>query len=309
MNAVAEVSTFPDIVSAVDAVMEKRIRIHPCHVNRASAIGDDCERRLVYERTSWREKKRHDVGLEYVFQVGNLLEEPILSLMRDAGLKTIRQQEPFEYRQNGETLCTGHIDAILVDSEGNEFVAEIKSMSPNIWERVDTAEDMKKYPWTRRYAWQLHMYMFGLEIPRAIWILVNKSTGRIKQINADIDMDLAEAALQRCESINSHVKAGTFPERIEPTPENADICRGCPFFTLCAPAINYGELKLIIDEVLAAEVDEMQGLEASAKRYNRLKDSLKKRLEATETKRGAVGKWLYNGTERNWSDRWTKLEE
>ena len=134
------VAAFPDIVSSVDAVMVRRIKTYPCHANRASAIGDDCERRLVYERTNWREKKKHDVGLEYVYQVGNLLEEPVLSLMRDAGFKAVRQQEPFEYRSNGETLCTGHIDAILVAADGTEFLVEIKSMSPHVWDSVTTAD-------------------------------------------------------------------------------------------------------------------------------------------------------------------------
>lgn len=308
MNATAEASTFPDIVSAVDAVMEKRIRVYPCHTNRASAIGDDCERRLVYERVNWREKARHDVGLEYIFEVGRLLEKPVMDMMHAAGFEIIRQQEPFEYKSNGEILLTGHIDGILVDRNGVEYVAEVKSMHPNIWDGVNSEEELNKKPWTRKYIPQLHVYMLGLEIPRAVWILINKSSGRIKQVNTELDYSICEDVLSKCKRINGHVNGGTLPERLEPTPENADICEKCLFKALCAPAINYGEMKLIIDDDLAAQIDEMQGLEEGAKRYNAIKDALKKKFEATGTANATVGKWWFR-KKRIWSECWTKLEE
>lgn len=308
MTAIDQEIHFPDVATAIDAVMTRRITVYPCHANRASAIGDDCLRRLVYERTSWREKKRHDVGLEYVFEVGRTLEWPVMNLIHEAGFETIRQQEPFEYRSNGELLCNGHIDAILVDRDGNNFVAEVKTMSPNMWEAVHCEADMRKKPWTRRYPPQLHLYMFGLEIPNGMWILVNKSTGRIKQVNTSINIDLCESLLVRCETINRHVKDGTYPDRLEPTPENADICRDCPFFHLCLPAINNGDLKLVIDADLAGEIDEMQSLEGLSKRYNELKERLERKFELTGTTRAAIGNWLF-AKKRTWSASWTRLAE
>lgn len=307
MIADLKTAAFPDIVSAVDSVMEARIRTYPCHANRASAIGDDCERRLVYERTHWREKERHDVGLEYIFEVGRLLEKPVMDMVHAAGFEIIRQQEPFEYRANGETLLTGHIDGILVSPDGGEYVAEVKSMHPAIWEGVNSEAGLGKKPWTRKYAPQLHMYMLGLEIPRAVWILVNKSSGRIKQINTELDWSVCEEVLARCKSINDHVGNGTYPGRLEATPENAAVCEKCPFRAACAPAINYGELKLIIDDALSAQVDEMQGLEGMAKTYERHKKEIKGKLEATGTARAAIGNWLFN-KKRVWSDCWTRME-
>lgn len=305
MTAAIE-TAFPDIVSAVDAVMEKRITLYPCHTNRASAIGDDCERRLVYERTNWREKRKHDVGLEYIFEVGRLLEKPVMDMIHASGYEIIRQQEPFEYKSNGETLLTGHIDGVLVDREGNQYVAEVKSMHPAIWDRINDEGGMAKYSWTRKYVPQLHVYMLGLEIPRAIWILINKSSGRIKQVNAELDYSICESVLTRCKSINAHVQNATFPDRIDPTPESAATCEKCPFRVLCAPAINYGELKLIVDDALAGQIDEMQGLEMPARRYESLKKELKEKFEATGTTRAAIGKWLFH-KKRIWSESWMRL--
>lgn len=306
MTAEAKVAVFPDVVSVVDSVMEKRIRVFPCHTNRASGIGDDCERRLVYERTHWREKAKHDVGLEYIFEVGRLLEKPVMDMMYSAGFEVIRQQEPLEYKSGGETLLTGHIDGILVDRNGTEYVAEIKSMHPAIWESVNNEEGLARKPWTRKYAPQLHMYMLGLEIPRAIWILVNKSSGRIKQVNTELDYSICETILTRCKSINNHIRCGTLPDQLEPTPENAEVCERCPFRTLCAPAINYGELKLIIDDALAGQIDEMQSLEAPARRYEKLKKDLKEKFEATGTTRAAIGNWLF-AKKRVWTECWTRM--
>lgn len=300
-------TTFPNIVDAVDGMMAGRIQNRPCHTNRASSIGDDCERRLVYERTSWREKQKHDVGLEYIFAVGRLLEKPVMDMIQKTGFGIIRQQEPFEYKSGGETLLTGHIDGILVDRDGGEYVLEVKSMHPNIWDGVNDEAGLDRKPWTRKYAPQLHMYMLGLEIPRAVWILVNKSSGRIKQVNTELDWSICEAVLTRCKSINNHIRNGTLPERLEPTPENAEICEKCPFRTICAPAINYGELKLIIDEDLAAQVDEMQEKEKARNIYEKRKKDLKEKLDATGTTNAVIGSWWYR-KKREWAKCWMKMD-
>ena len=300
-------TTFLNIVEAVDGVMAGRIQNRPCHTNRASNIGDDCERRLVYERTHWREKAKHDVGLEYVFEVGRLLEKPVMDMINKAGFEIIRQQEPFEYKSGGETLLTGHIDGILVDRDGGEYVVEVKSMHPNIWDGVNDEAGLDRKPWTRKYAPQLHMYMLGLEIPRAVWILINKSSGRLKQVNTELDWSICENVLTRCKSINTHVKNHTLPERLEPTPENAEICEKCPFKVLCAPAINYGELKLIIDEDLIMKVIAMHTVEYSAKLYEKLKKELKEKFDATGTTNAVIGHWWYR-KKREWAKCWTKME-
>ena len=116
---------FPDIVTECDNQIRKSIKTYPCHVNRASAIGDLCERKLVYERTHWMHKKTHDVGLEYIFQIGNQLETPIMRLIEDAGFTVTRQQEPFLLKSGNTVLLSGHIDGVLVDVDGNKYVLEI----------------------------------------------------------------------------------------------------------------------------------------------------------------------------------------
>ena len=299
--------TFPDIVGAMNRMMEKKARVYPCHSNRASEIGDDCIRKLVYARTNWREKEKPSLALQYIFDLGNILERPTVNKILDSGYELIRQQEPFEYKANGETLLTGHIDGILVDKDGTEYVLEIKTMKENIWNGISTESEMDKKPWTRKYSPQLHMYMLGLEIPRAIWITINKSTGEPKQINTELDYSICETVLTRCKSINGHVKNGTLPDQLEPTPEYAAICEKCPFRVLCAPAMNYGELKLIIDKKLMEQINEMQDLEDGWRRYEKLKKTLKEKFDATGTVNAAIGNWWFR-KKREWAKCWTRME-
>jgi len=192
MEALKVLNT-PKIVEAVDALMESRTKVYPTHANRSSGIGDPCLRRLVYERTAWEQKDLPDLGLQYVFAIGNVMEGPVIRLIQDAGFTVSRTQEPFVYKSKGKTILTGHIDGVLTDLKGLDWVFDIKSMSPFIWDRIETIEDFQRYPWSKKYAPQMTAYMFGLEIPRGLFILVNKSTGRIKVLSIELDYLNAEA--------------------------------------------------------------------------------------------------------------------
>ena len=50
---------------------KSKVRIWPCHVNRASNLGHPCERYLVYSRTAWDKKAPHEWELQVVFDEGN----------------------------------------------------------------------------------------------------------------------------------------------------------------------------------------------------------------------------------------------
>lgn len=293
-----------DIVSACDAVLMKGNQNRPRYVNRSSDIGDDCERKLVYERTRWQDKKPHELGLLYVFAMGSRLEDPVVRQMQDGGIKIIRQQEPFEHKAKGAVLLSGHIDGIIDDPDG-QAVLEIKTMNEHIWENTNSAADFQRHHWTRKYPPQLNAYCFGLEIPQGVWILVNKSNGRLKQIPWLLDYGMAEQTLQRCERINDHVAANTLPDCLPNTPEAADYCEGCAFFEICKPPINRESLQLIVDDTLIGMVDEMFANHPASKRYEALKDQLKDE-KLPGIKRAMIGPYFYDGSKRIWTARWTR---
>lgn len=292
-----------NIPALVDGFLAQKRKRFPCHANRASMIGDICGRRLVYQRTRWEDEILPEIGLLRAFELGDEVEKRTLQRLQDIGLKIIRQQESFLQRgRNNETLITGHIDAIL-EIEGREVVIEIKSMHPAIWEHTNTVEDFLRHEWTQRYPVQLNLYCYGCETNHGLWILVNKSSDELKQIEWKLDFALAEKTLQRCETINEHVRAGTLPEQLQNHP---DTCERCSFNHICLPVIDRIPAQFIVDEQLANDVEEMFHLEKAAERWEFLKENIKKRMNGVE--KAVIGKWLYDGNRRNWKDRWKTSE-
>jgi len=67
-----------DSIMIVEKVIEskqRKIKGYPVNSNRASDLGVPCVRYHVLNRTRWQEKSLHDVGLQFVFDMGNEIEE------------------------------------------------------------------------------------------------------------------------------------------------------------------------------------------------------------------------------------------
>ena len=296
---------FPDVIKACDEYTAKQIKNYPCHTNRASAIGDHCTRRLVYERTRWQDKQKHSVDTEYIFDIGNLLERPVVALLENAGFDIIRNQEPLKYMSKKKILWTGHIDGVLIDKVTGlgEFVLEVKTMNPHVWETINTPEDFQRYFWTKKYSAQLTCYMFDLEIPRGIWILKNKSSGKMKQINYELDFEFFETILQKCESINQHIENETLPDYLKDEPDHCEL--KCAYFHICNPPLDREPAKLIIDPLLINTVKELHELEPHVTRYKYLRKEVEKKLAGTV--KAFIGNYMFDNTARQWAKKWTKL--
>ena len=102
------------IVEKIIESKERKIKQHPVNSNRASDLGIPCVRYHVLNRTRWQEKSLHDVGLQFVFDMGNDIEEIVFKELAEAGIKVIEQQRSFEWKEYG---ITGHVDGkILTDN-------------------------------------------------------------------------------------------------------------------------------------------------------------------------------------------------
>ena len=219
-----------DIVAAVDAAKERKIEIWPCRSNRASSMGDPCERRLVYERTSWNKKALHDVGLQYIFDLGKEQESIALSDLREAGLQVVEQQRPFDWPQYE---ISGHIDCKVAVNGNRPFPLEIKGLSPWIFASIDSIADMHtaKQTWARKMPAQLTLYLLMDNQEEGAFLFKNKLTGRLKQIPLSLDYAYGEALLQKAERINKHMREGTLPDH---TTEQS-LCEDCSFSHICLP--------------------------------------------------------------------------
>jgi CRISPR/Cas system-associated exonuclease Cas4 (RecB family) len=274
----------PEISKEVDSLMATKIKTYRAATNRSSSIGDCCMRRLVYLRTMGDKAKPHDVSLQYIFEMGNVLERPVIRWLEDAGYEVSQQQRDFAYPDKGEALVTGHIDCIL-ERDGQRWVTDIKTTSPFVWQKLQTGI-VSRYPfsefgvgaWMGKYPAQLQLYMFGLEIPQGLFIFVNKTSGQIKTIGMELDYGYVEGILKKAASVNDHVKKDTMPDY----PDDTTACNDCPFFEICRPPTIGKEYDFINDSEIIAKVERLHELKDMSKEFSEIDSELKEILRGKE---------------------------
>ena len=278
-----------DIVKQVDEYKRSKQKIYPCHSNRASQLADECERRLVYYRTSWDKQIIPDVGLQYIFDEGNNQEEAVLNDLRNAGFSVTEQQRPFTWPEH---QITGTIDA-RVGLNGNRFPVEIKSMNPHIFDNMDKVEDLKKYPWTSKYLGQILIYLLLGNSEEGLLILKNKTSGRLKQMEIRLAdyLDLAEELIQKADRINQHIKNGTLPPKINVF----KVCSDCPFQAICLPEVlSKGGIEFIDNEALEKSLNRRLELAPLTKEYATIDKQVKEELKRYMQDKTIIncGKWV-----------------
>jgi CRISPR/Cas system-associated exonuclease Cas4 (RecB family) len=263
------------IVEKIIESKERKIKQYPVNSNRASDLGIPCVKYHVLNRTRWQEKKLHDVGLQFVFDMGNEIEEIVLRELAEAGVKVIEQQRSFEWKEYG---ITGHIDGKIL-SDGQIYPMEIKSCSPYVFKALNSINDLKngKYGYLRKYPVQLNLYLLMDGKEKGVFLFKDKTSGAIKEIWMDVDYDLGEETIKRAEAINGHIKAGTMPE-----PINDELwCNGCPFAHVCLPEQIGKEVEIDTGE-LATMLDRLEELKPIVKEYDEIDEQVKELVKGRE---------------------------
>ena len=261
----------PKFIDKIDNLKREHIKQYPCNSNRASEMGHECLRYLVFMRTKWQEKCLHDLELQYIFEEGNIHEDDVLNSIKKAGFKIIEQQKSFEWR---EYQITGHIDAKAVE-DNCVIPIEIKSASPYTFEKIDGVESLKnaKYHYMRKYPAQMTLYLLMDNKEYGYFIFKNKQTGRLKEVRVDLDYQLGEELLKKAEAINRHVKEGTLPSHM---PYDEDICIECGFRQICLPDVKRSALEFINNKEIEEKLDRYFELKPFKKEYDELDKHIKK---------------------------------
>lgn len=267
------------IIEKIYEEKAKKIKLYPCHVNRASSLGDVCTRRLVYDRTKWEEKILHDVHLQLIFDEGFLQEEAVIKTLLECGFKVYEQQRPFEIK---DLEITGHQDITLqIPGDDKAYPCEIKSMAPHIFDKVNEINDFynPSYPWLQKYPAQLLLYLYASSEEKAVWILKNKSSGALKEIWVDFDIDLLDSIFKKAQTINGHVREGTLPDRID----DYRICEKCAYRHICLPEGEIGkDISVEDDEELIYLLEKRDELKGSVSEYNAIKKELNHKLKGRD---------------------------
>lgn len=271
-----------NIPEEIDKTKEKKIKLYPCHTNRASNAGHECVRRLVYERVAWDKKILHDIGLQYIFDEGNRSEDTTMQELNEAGIPVFEGQRPFKYDKNGENIVTGKIDCTVTQ---DAVPLEAKSINPYDFGTISDYESVKthKKAHIRGYLAQLMVYLFLKEKEWGILLFRDKNSGRYKQINVQLDYQIVEEVLKKFELVNAHIKANTLPDRVS----DLTICKTCPFRAECLPDVSFGEgVRVVSDSYLEQLIEKREKVEIAASEYDtvdkELKDLVKSRAQNKE---------------------------
>jgi hypothetical protein len=265
---------------------ESRIKSWGARSNAASQLGWKCDRYLYLRRKRGQEIPAHDVILQSVFDEGYLHEKAVKRELSDLGFEVLEAEREFR-DEIREITC--RIDGAFKEGphRGETItVAELKSMSGNIFDRIHSIDDFirSNAPYHRTYPAQLAMGMYFTEADAGVWILKNKTTGEIKCIDfprGDLYQEILEDAIERAERITCYMnnKAITNDnlEDFIPEAEHGFLCVKCPFRGwACFPDIvDDAEVEILDDAGLEKALSDHADLQDNFDAYRRLDKSIK----------------------------------
>ena len=285
-----------NVVQKVTEAKTAKIRLYPCHTNRASELGHECERYLYYLRANWKDRALHSSDLEFIFEAGRRIEDEAVDELKEAGWLISEQNRAFEWPKFN---LTGHLD-LKLSEKGSQtaYPCEVKGLQHYEWQKLNTIEDFhnSKKPWVRKYPAQLFLYLLLSNIEDGFFYIKSKSTHKPKEIWVKLNWEYTEGLLKKAERINWAVSSNTPPNRID---YNEQICGKCPFAHICLKDIDYGPGTEIIDaEELLGWLKEREELKPLHKKYEDLDEAIK--LIVKERPSLIVGNYLIQG---KWQER------
>jgi hypothetical protein len=299
-----------DITSGLAFVLSHNKRTYPQHVNRVSSLDDPCLRRLYYRRAAWDKAQPIDDGLAGVFATGNMLEPVIERIVSEVGSastprwRIVGSQTPTNDSLLKKYQISGSIDGFLQSFDITLGiwitigVVDVKTMSPNIYPRINCYDDLNRYPWTRGYRGQLMLYSLAHNLERCFILGVNKNNlYEMKLIEFALDMQYVEELLQKAELVNIAIECNEPPGGVN----DPDVCPKCAWFSYCCPDLaSKGTLEILDQPELEAVLERMAELESTADEYADLEKTRDTLL--VKGRDVAVGRFLISWKEQQRKD-------
>lgn len=238
---------------------------------RASGLGDICNRRLFYYMTCGELAEEFNTDLIAIFEEGKEQEPAVRRFLSEIG---------FEIKKAGftETMdshgISGQVDGTL-EANGNRYIVEIKTVSEYAWDNLNKPEDFNEGYYAKWYA-QLQIYLLLFNYEKGLFILKRKQAKQLKIIEIELNYDYAENLLKKAELVNQAIKVSTPPDYLKSNPVE---CKKCPFFSkVCNPPMDFGQMQVIEDEVLANKLARRDELVPLFSEYNKLDKEAKERF-------------------------------
>lgn len=203
----------------------------------ASAIGDDCERRLQFEFAGApRETDFKPLTLRK-FDFGHFGEELARCWFQDAGFKLVQKSqktgERFRFVQMDGDF-SGEPDGVFIDGpeiEGLRYPAmwECKSVGAKTFREIKKDGLKRARP---KYWSQIHTCMAYLGLEQTVFTVTNLDDGEQIHLIYDIEAEEAQRMTDRAVRIVSATRAGDLLPRPFAKSDHFE-CRWCPFAKRC----------------------------------------------------------------------------
>jgi CRISPR/Cas system-associated exonuclease Cas4 (RecB family) len=183
------------------------------HYHPSSIKG--CKRAMYYDRIGTKPVQRIDAPLRMLFDMGHALHDMIQ--------KYYQQMPGFESEVKIEFSplhIYGHCDGVF---KKQDWVLEIKTVGESVYRTLVRP--------SIAHIWQIHCYMFALDIPRTQLLYVNRASGSKRLFKVEFSNDIWDDVIGILSYVEDHVK------RQEPPPKEISgyVCGTCKFYNECKP--------------------------------------------------------------------------
>jgi hypothetical protein len=193
---------------------------------RCSGLGDECDRKLWYGLRWAHPEEQFEPRIRRIFANGNDREERLVEWLQAGGI-VVRDRQARVTLANG--ALTGSVDGILEnvpEAPKTPHLLEIKTMKASryeAWRRKGVKCSDPKY-----YV-QMQLYMLGLGLTRALFLVENQDTREIECQRVEYDAGFALVQEARAARIFA---SEVPPARLSDDPKWFK-CRGCPAHAVC----------------------------------------------------------------------------
>ncbi len=250
------------------------------NANWPSRLGSDCGRQLQWHRT----KDVSDpipLQRKRIFKLGEMLEQPVLRMLQDAGVTVAQWQRPV---RDEDLQVSGKIDGTVKIPDGRVLVLDAKTASAGSFRRIQkmgTAAAMLEddHQYVRGYVISQAIYARTMGLQGSLLFVVNKETLDTCTVEVMLDDPIVAEALAvvdaRLRKVNQAIV-----DKVDLPAEPGDYCRECPFLKACLPNRDFGAgVALMMNQEVIDVLDEWTKLKPTRDDWEKSDAQLKRIFE------------------------------